>query len=1001
MDPGTRLTDRNGALIDDEDGFLLPAHRTFSSVWNSVSKTFPFTWDEALKHSRENALAMPRDAFLMGCLFERILQLAELPWHLEPENQKDSRQKAVTQELDHIVRATHRWIQFAFQMGLTTWYGRYGSQLDWRAEPVNGKKRLIVKGHQPIHGDKIQFGWHGTPRVMVNYEWIADHAWPGTRDHQWIENYSEKDALAQADDPAKPVIFGERGPMLILKDPRWRERFVIHKHMCIDADYFDAEAAGGIHGVGLRSLVYWFFWVRGEMIGWAINHLKKIGVGGILMFYYEEGNDAAKTAAENAARNAGERYALAMPHPRGQSKDVGRAELLPFNEAGVTALTGVVQDYYERHIERLIIGQTLSSKPAGGGLGDGTSTLHADTKYRILKFDACNLADTLTEDLVRVAQKWNFPREQFKVRFVFDVPDPQAAEKTAAATQVFQMGGKIVEADVMGMNSLRKAEDDDVILSQIELLKQQTKVQADAQQQQAQAQMQQQAAVGGAPGADAGASPGPEAPVTPAAPEAPATPEAPESGPPPEPPLSPAEQQLVQAMEDAGAVEYAWDEDKHNRDHGKFAAGPGQAGPADSRGDARDRAALGRVAAQKEEDDDADVMVSEEQAALDHERSIYERTGMGTGQSVWHDMTRDFIRTLVGMIIDRARRGLKPTKKMAAALRDAQQTLPRPQRGVDFQECEELLSYENSDQILTWYAATHAPVGGISIGGIKFVGGQFIPSKVLQNATPKEKAKLEQKTQAQGPPTGIPAQPQEQPAAPAAPAQPQEQEQPADAGEEAEAPAPPNQLVPDEQIPDVIRMASHQVKPEHHELVFAHIQRLARLSPADYHREAGRAYQRAAQPGAPRAAAAAALAARMVSRFRFGTERTRSSQQQIPPVSKAVQTAFKEGGKLAGALATVTGKHRIGRATEGWFGGRRNDDDELEFESKEDAELHKAFAKTGGGIVGRLAGHAVSAMPNFLGWLRGGPTHHQADAAPVPYADVEALTDRVMAELEE
>jgi len=40
------------------------------------------------------------------------------------------------------------------------------------------------------------------------------------------------------------------------------------------------------------------------------------------------------------------------------------------------------------------------------------------------------------------------------------------------------------------------------------------------------------------------------------------------------------------------------------------------------------------------------------------------------------------------------------------------------------------------------YEARHAPKGGISIGGQKFKGGQFIPAEVVAQATPAEKARL-------------------------------------------------------------------------------------------------------------------------------------------------------------------------------------------------------------------------------------------------------------------
>ncbi len=486
------LLDHNGRPMQDERGLLLPPYRQFSAVYNTISRTYMSTFDEALKHSKTNALAMPRDAFLMGCLQERMLQLAELKCHLKPENEKDSRQKEVARGLTDIcVGGCDRWIQFKMQLAWATWYGRYGNQLAWMPKSINGKKRLAVTTHSPVNGDKIQFGWDGVPRVFVNYMWINEHAPKGSPSHKWIENYDEKAALMQKDNPAKPVIIGERAPMLVLKDPLWRERFVIHKHLCIDADYFDGEMAGGLHGVGLRSMVYWFFHLRDEMIGWAINHLQKIGVGGILMFYYDEGNADAQEQAEKAAADAGERYALAMPRPRGQSKDVSMFDYMPFNEAGVTSMTQVIQDYFERHIERLMIGQTLSSKPAGGGLGDGTASLHSDTKHKILMFDAINLQDTLNSDYIPVAKKWNYPKADFNVYLTFEIPDPDAETKLKLGQIIVAVGGEVKADDMLGPAGFEKPEPDDVTFSQAKAQQALAEGQAESQQKMADAQQQQ------------------------------------------------------------------------------------------------------------------------------------------------------------------------------------------------------------------------------------------------------------------------------------------------------------------------------------------------------------------------------------------------------------------------------------------------------------------------------------------------------------------------------
>lgn len=50
-------------------------------------------------------------------------------------------------------------------------------------------------------------------------------------------------------------------------------------------------------------------------------------------------------------------------------------------------------------------------------------------------------------------------------------------------------------------------------------------------------------------------------------------------------------------------------------------------------------------------------------------------------------------------------------------------------------------------------AAAHAPAGGVTVGGVHYTGGQFIPGDVMENATPEERAVVE----GGGDPAGRPA----------------------------------------------------------------------------------------------------------------------------------------------------------------------------------------------------------------------------------------------------
>lgn len=649
--PEKRLLGSDGRPIDDDAGFLLGHQKSFSSIWSSINKTYYWKYDEAIKHSQENVLAMRRDSFIMGCLQERYLQLAMLPFHLEPEDQKDPVQKAVSDEMTRIIKSTKRWTQFVYQHAEAIWYGRYANQVKWGPVSINGKKRLAVIDHRPVNGDKIQYGYDGTPKIMIH--------------HSAMGELIAKNKVKKED-----VQFGGRAPMLCLKDPRWRERFIIHKHNCNDADYFDGEMAGGVHGVGVRSLIYWGFWLRDEMLGWAINHLKKIGVGGILVFYYEEGNPASEDAAEKAAQDAGERYAIAMPRPRGSAKDTNHAELLSFNESGVNSITSIIQDYFERHIERLIIGQTLSSKAEGTGLGSGVATFQADTKWRILKFDSNNLADSYNEDFIPVIKRWDFSNINFNIKMVFDVPDPQAEQKLEAAGIVFQTGGEIKKDELLQAAGFSKPEKDDDTVSQLKLLaatteiqlkaqiegaKAQGQMQMEMQQEQGQQQLAMQQAQGLGMGGQTQAA-GSQPPGKPPK-EAPAAAGA-------EEPQQPAPQQV-------------------------------EPEPAANSVDDIVRAMMGEKV-------DLDVPAPPEKLSPEAE-SLFEGGGEEGSEAEGSETEG-------------------PSEKAPPVKEEA---------GVT-------------------YASTHAPKGGITIGGTDFAGGQFIPGAILAKASPEEKAQLAGKKAASG-----------------------------------------------------------------------------------------------------------------------------------------------------------------------------------------------------------------------------------------------------------
>ncbi len=664
-----RLVGPDGKPLQDDAGFLLGHQRTFSAIWSNVAQTYHWQFDEAIKHSQTNALAMRRDAFIRGCLQERYLQIAMLSYHLEPEDQKSQLQKLVSDEISRIAKNTNRWTQFAYQHAEAIWYGRYANQVKWAAIPINGKKRLAVVDHRPVNGDKIHFDYDGVPLIMV---------------HSTLATKLINEKKIRRED----MKYGGRAPMIRLRDPRWRERFIIHKHNCEDADFFEGEMAGGVHGVGVRSLIYWNFWLRDEMLGWAVNHLKKIGVGGILVFYYDEGNVDSKTAAENAASDAGERYAIAMPRPRGSSKDTNNAELLAFNESGVSALQNIIEDYFERHIERLIIGQPLSSKTEATGMGSSVAEFHETTKFQILKYDANNYADSLNADFVPVIQKWNFPNANFMVKLVFDVPDPKADAKLKAAGIAFQVGAEIKKSELLEASGFSQPEADDDVVSQLLLQKQmlELQLQAQIQGQQAQLQMQQQAQA----------------------------------------------EQMAQMQQGQGMMP------------GQDQTGqPGQEAQLDMPAGAQQGGMPQEQPAQEQAQPDQQV----EQAPPPEPIPSHEES-LSSPEAILKAMSGDIVDDVPKTPDDISEELNAISQQMASGQPASQET--QPEGNAEHQPVVK-------EEAGFTYAATHAPAGGVTIGGQEFAGGQFIPGSVVARATPEEKAALAGKKAAAG--ERVPAMP--------------------------------------------------------------------------------------------------------------------------------------------------------------------------------------------------------------------------------------------------
>ena len=415
----------------------------FGAIFNQASKSYSWRWDEAYKRSRKDALAMTRDCWIMSLFNERRFPVSQASWHLEPENKRDKSQKAVADHLTACIQATPDLESMLFELQWAIWYGRAGMELTWNYETVRGKRSLVAQSWYPVNGDKIQFTYDGKPELML---------------------YTPKAIELEKRHPGTEIRRTDRWMVLVLNQAYWRDRYIIHKHDCIDADFFAAEMAGGVHGVGIRHWCYWKWWMLQELITWATDFMERIGLG-FTVYYYEAGNQRAQSEAIRLAKQQGRNTWVVWPRLPGEGGAVKGIERIEPSTSGADFIVKLVE-WLESKIERFIVGQSMSGgadNDSGLG-GSGRAKFAQNTKTQILKADASKLAGTLTRDLVRVCQRYNAPQANYPISWKFDLDEEDPKELLDAAKGIWEMGADVDEDDLRGKIGLNKPEGDAKVL---------------------------------------------------------------------------------------------------------------------------------------------------------------------------------------------------------------------------------------------------------------------------------------------------------------------------------------------------------------------------------------------------------------------------------------------------------------------------------------------------------------------------------------------------------
>lgn len=465
MAGGIQLLDHNGKpLLANRNGFALPPVLTTSGIYQGAYKTYmDEKYDEALRQNRDDGLSMWRDCWIRSLINERIDSVLGLKWSVEVDNPKDQRQKMVADGLTKAIQRTPRLRAFFRQQLLALWYGRYANQVKWKwgAVDVDGKAQrvLTVAKHVPVNGDKIGYQWQNpetgqyedTPFIRVN------------------SSYTD-DALGKAE-----YIYSSFGKAVLLKGT-WRDRFLIHTHNPQDADFLEGDMQGGIHGCGIRSVIYWNWWMREDGWGMVWEQLERIGLG-LVIIYYDESSDASLEAAQRLAANYSRRAVVTIPRPAGglQSRYQAGANGLEVVECptGAIEVVQALRQDLEAKIERYIVGQNMSGgkdDDNGDGFGGtGQSKFAQDTKRNITVGDANDLEETQTGSeeepgLLSVIKAWSYPWADFPCRFKFTVDEEDPDKRLESISKAASLGVTFKMDSVRGLTGQEKPSADDEVI---------------------------------------------------------------------------------------------------------------------------------------------------------------------------------------------------------------------------------------------------------------------------------------------------------------------------------------------------------------------------------------------------------------------------------------------------------------------------------------------------------------------------------------------------------
>ena len=421
---------------------IVPHFYTSTGYVGSAARAYPID-DEATRNSVENAERMRTESAIMECLEARMRATALLKYHVVPENEKSPKEIKLAQLLTKLLERIPYFTRYRYCLMEALWFGKSAMVNTFGTEQVGDQYRTVIVDSSPRHGDKLMFRYaDGTYKYKAGQLGIRVHS-------AFFANMPPKLANLPYDQLRMKVEATQYG-LVYWFDDYERDTIVVHKHIVEDGPWHEPRMMGRVMGVGIRDRIYWTWYAMNALLADLMTFVSRAALG-VRIWRYPSGNKNWKDAVESAAKNAianGVADILFPVEPNEYAGMYGVEQIEP-GITGATMIRELIENFFLKKIKKYILGQLLTTEAESTGMGGGVAAAHIQTFSDIVRFDAVNLSETLTRQLLRKLQYEN-ARDSMGTypKLVLEYDEPDVQKRLAALSSAFQMDIAIQTSDV-------------------------------------------------------------------------------------------------------------------------------------------------------------------------------------------------------------------------------------------------------------------------------------------------------------------------------------------------------------------------------------------------------------------------------------------------------------------------------------------------------------------------------------------------------------------------